>query len=108
MLEATKKTFDVVIRRVGGLEDFIERLRVSKHVIRRVGGLEDIRGHGKIAHDVIRRVGGLEVAHRGRSMLTEVIRRVGGSSPRTWGCFIRYSHGCGCPAVFPTHVGVFL
>ena len=31
-----------------------------------------------------------------------------GSSPRSWGCFYHYTKKAGCPAVFPTLVGVFL
>ena len=30
------------------------------------------------------------------------------SSPRTWGCFSMRVTAFACPAVFPTHVGVFL
>ena len=29
------------------------------------------------------------------------------SSPRTWGCFLRFRFGCSTRHVFPTHVGVF-
>ena len=51
----------VVIRRVGGLEAMVKRLRSVMRVIRRVGGLEEENAAHHHAVGVIRRVGGLEV-----------------------------------------------
>ncbi len=67
-----------VIRRVGGLEVIPEHPAVQRGVIRRVGGLED-RDKKSVCPDlVIRRVGGLEVADFHLSAEQIVIRRVGG------------------------------
>ena len=51
----------IVIRRVGGLEDFAHSIETIRNVIRRVGGLEVLLMACKASRKVIRRVGGLEV-----------------------------------------------
>ena len=50
-----------VIRRVGGLEDSHEPMKIATTVIRRVGGLEGAVADVPAGVGVIRRVGGLEV-----------------------------------------------
>ena len=50
-----------VIRRAGGLEDWLGAIITRRHVIRRAGGLEVIKWELIILEIVIRRAGGLEV-----------------------------------------------
>lgn len=76
----------LVIRRVGGLEEWRERLSSPYTVIRRVGGLEVMAGHARRVGEVIRRVGGLEVPLLELRIRHLVIRRVGGLENQAGGC----------------------
>ena len=60
MRERDEARGQIVIRRVGGLEDQKTYLHPPQFVIRRVGGLEVQRPDADGALPVIRRVGGLE------------------------------------------------
>ena len=51
---------EVVVRRVGGLEDPSTQCIWRELVVRRVGGLEDTGRTCRQGHQVVRRVGGLE------------------------------------------------
>ena len=57
-------TCEIVIRRVGGLEEGPAGHACNRAVIRRVGGLEEAHEEVTARDTVIRRVGGLE--DRGR------------------------------------------
>ena len=62
--EAASALEEPVIRRVGGLEGSHPVLTGERKVIRRVGGLEDSATYPRFFEAVIRRVGGLEVSGR--------------------------------------------
>ena len=70
--------FEVVIRRVGGLEEPVPPSVPVTAVIRRVGGLEVLNLGDRRVVLVIRRVGGLEVWGAFSVCCSAVIRRVGG------------------------------
>ena len=69
---------ELVVRRVGGLEDAESRAGTVQKVVRRVGGLEVLGGGDCAVDDVVRRVGGLEVHGTVRGDMGHVVRRVGG------------------------------